>query len=529
MTGQQLKNSILQMAVQGRLVPQDPNDEPASVLIERIREEKQRLIKEGKIKKEKNPSYIFRGEDNMPYEKIGNNEPVCIADEVPFDIPESWEWVRLGQCSTYSCSKEKISAKDISPDMWSLDLEDIEKETGKILQYTKASERKITGDKVVFHKDQILYSKLRPYLKKILIAPNDGIATPELVPFDLIGGILPEYMLYVLKCPHIDFVINTVTYGVKMPRVGTETMVSLLIPLPPIKEQLRIVNKINDLMPMVMLYGETQAEIDNYNATFPAILKKSILQFAIQGKLVEQSSSDEPASILLQRIQEEKDALIKAGKIKQDKNESTIYRRDNSYYEKIGHEERCIDDEIPFDIPKSWEWVRVSNIGTMIRGSGIKRTETVKEGYPCVRYGELYTTYNISFDKTVSFIPKEIDVKCKHISKGDILFTLTGENKTDIAKAVVFQGEGSVAVGGDLGYWTSHNMNPYYLVYYMACPYAISCKRKTATGDIIVHISTSKVGNFLLPIPPLSEQNRIVNAIESVFEIINKYSLLTNQ
>ena len=127
MTGQQLKNSILQMAVQGKLVPQDPNDEPASVLLERIGKEKEQLIKEGKIKKEKNPSYIFRGADNLPYEKVGKNEPVCIADEVPFDIPETWEWARLGMISTYSHTKQKINAQNADPKMWGLDLEDIEK------------------------------------------------------------------------------------------------------------------------------------------------------------------------------------------------------------------------------------------------------------------------------------------------------------------------------------------------------------------------------------------------------------------
>ena len=521
MTGQQLKNSILQMAVQGKLVPQDPNDEPASVLIERIREEKQRLIKEGKIKKEKNPSYIFRGEDNMPYEKIGNNEPVCIADEVPFDIPESWEWVRLGQCSTYSCSKEKISAKDISPDMWSLDLEDIEKETGKILQYTKASERKITGDKVVFHKDQILYSKLRPYLKKILIAPNDGIATPELVPFDLIGGILPEYMLYVLKCPHIDFVINTVTYGVKMPRVGTETMVSLLIPLPPIKEQLRIVNKINDLMPMVMLYGETQAEIDNYNATFPAILKKSILQFAIQGKLVEQSSSDEPASILLQRIQEEKDALIKAGKIKQDKNESTIYRRDNSYYEKIGNEERCIDDEVPFDIPDSWEWSRMQTC-LDVRDGTHDSPKYVSDGIPLITSKNLKNG-EIDFS-TAKFISEDDHIAISQRSKvdqNDIMYAMIGS----IGNPVLYRGNATFSIKNMALF--KNIPNGLYMEYVFWFLFFSQYEMKRyASGGVQSFVSLSYLRNFLIPVPPLEEQKRIVDRIKILLGVMEK---ITNQ
>ena len=224
-----MKKSILQYAIQGKLVEQRPEEGTAEELYKEIQEEKQKLIKEGKIKKEK------------PLAEIKE-------DEIPFDIPDSWKWVKLGDCTSYAQSKEKISPSEITNDMWSLDLEDIQKETGTILVKTLVSERKISGDKVKFHKGQVLYSKLRPYLKKILVAPDDGICTPELVPFNTYG-MNAEYISYVLKSPHIDYVINTVTYGVKMPRVGTDTMVNLLIPLPPLEEQKRIVAKIEELLP----------------------------------------------------------------------------------------------------------------------------------------------------------------------------------------------------------------------------------------------------------------------------------------
>lgn len=224
-----MKKSILQYAIQGKLVEQRPEEGTAEELYQQIQDEKQRLIKEGKIKKKK------------PLAEITD-------DEIPFDIPDSWKWVKLGDCTSYAQTKEKISPSEITPDMWSLDLEDIQKETGIILVKTMASQRKITGDKVKFHKNQVLYSKLRPYLKKILVAPDDGICTPELVPFDTYL-IDEEYLVNVLKSPHIDHVINTVTYGVKMPRVGTDTMTNLLIPLPPLEEQRRIVCKINELLP----------------------------------------------------------------------------------------------------------------------------------------------------------------------------------------------------------------------------------------------------------------------------------------
>ena len=155
----------------------------------------------------------------------------------------------------------------------------------------------------------------------------------------------------------------------------------------------------------------------------------------------------------------------------------------------------------------------------MNRGRGIKRTETVTQGCPCIRYGEIYTTYETSFDSAVSFVPDTLDKDCLHFSSGDVVFTLTGENKVDIAKTVAFLGDGQIAAGGDLAFWTHHGMNPLYLVYYMASPYCIELKRRTATGDIIVHISTSKVGDFLVPVPPIKEQNRIVSAIEQLFAV----------
>ena len=240
----QLRKSILQEAVQGKLVPQDPSDEPASVLLERIRAEKERLIQEGKIKRDKHEAGIYR-RDNSHYEKLDGIER-CIDDEIPFEIPETWEWVRLGTISTYSYTKQKINAQNVDPKIWGLDLEDIEK-GGRLLVKKSVGERKAVGDKTFFDKGDILYSKLRPYLLKILIAPDCGICTPEIVPFKVFGRINPEYIVIFLKCPYVDAVINSVTYGVKMPRVGTETMTSLFVPIPPLSEQSRIVEKQREL------------------------------------------------------------------------------------------------------------------------------------------------------------------------------------------------------------------------------------------------------------------------------------------
>ena len=255
-------------------------------------------------------------------------------------------------------------------------------------------------------------------------------------------------------------------------------------------------------------------------------LKNSILQMAVQGKLVPQDPNDEPASVLLERIRAEKERLIKEKKIKREKNPSVIFKgADNTPYEKIGDEVRSLTDEVPFDIPDSWEWVRIRSLGEIVRGSGIKRNETVQQGLPCVRYGELYTTYQTSFTSAVSFIALDLYEKCKHFSYGDVLMTLTGENKPDIAKAVAYLGTEPIAAGGDLAFWTRHGMNPLFLSYAMASPYVIGRKVALATGDIIVHISGDKLGTILLPVPPLAEQERIVARIQEAELVIENYAL----
>ena len=511
MTGQQLKNSILQMAVQGKLVPQDPNDEPASVLLKRIRVEKEQLIKEGKIKKEKNPSLIFRGADNLPYEKIGKNEPVCIADEVPFDIPQSWEWVRFGMISTYSYTKKKINAQNADPKMWGLDLEDIEK-GGRLLDQKTVGERKAVGDKTIFDSGDILYSKLRPYLLKILVAPDCGICTPEIVPFKVFGNIVPDYIVAFLKCPYVDTVINSVTYGVKMPRVGTKTMTELLVPIPPLSEQKRIIKKLCEVEPLADNYTEAYVQVAKLNQEFPELLKKSILQEAIQGKLVSQDPNDEPASILLDRIRSEKQRLIREGKIKKDKHESIIFRRDNSHYEKLDGIEHCIDDEIPFEIPETWEWIRLGSLFT------------------------INPRNNIADDTVVGFMPMPLlkdgfhsghtyETKLwKDVKSG---FTHFANNDVVIAKITpCFQNRKSAVIhdlpsGYGAGTTELHVLRDYTKMLYI--PYFLMiCKTHDFIQNGIKNFSGTagqqRVGkdfifNYLVPLPPVNEQKRIVEKV----------------
>ena len=527
MTAQQLKNSILQMAVQGKLVPQDPNDEPASVLLQRIKAEKQELIKAGKIKKDKKSSEIFRGAThNLPYafcEQIGK-EIRDISDEIPFEIPESWEWVRLGIISTYNQAKQKINAKDADVSIWGLDLEDIEK-GGRLLVKKTVGERKAVGDKTVFTKGDILYSKLRPYLLKILVAPDSGICTPEIVPFTVYGGISAEYIVNFLKSPYVDGLVNGETYGIKMPRAGTDTMISLLVPLPPLSEQHRIVAKIEQLIPYIEKYEKAETQLTALNKSFPDMLKKSILQEAVQGKLVPQDPDDEPASVLLERIRAEKQVLIKAGKIKKDKHESVIITRDKIPYEIIDGKERCIADEVPFEIPDSWCWCRLSNVSIIQEGAGIRTYQYRTSGTQILTVTNILEG-SVDMKKATKYIATEeyLD-KYQHLTLniGDIVSSCSGASW---GKTAIWDYGDTVMLNTStlrLRFFndTAYNMYLYWLT-----------KTPLFKNQLIAQLSGmqpnfgySHYSKVLIPLPPLAEQHRIVAKIEEIMPMIKRLTL----
>ena len=455
--------------------------------------------------------------DNLPYEKVGKNEPVCIADEVPFDIPETWEWARLGMISTYSHTKQKINAQDADPKMWVLDLEDIEK-GGRLLEQKTVEERKAVGDKTFFDSGDILYSKLRPYLLKILVAPDCGICTPEIVPFKVFGKLDPEYVVAFLKCPYVDGVINSVTYGVKMPRVGTETMTELLVPIPPLSEQKRIVEKLNEVTPFTDSYAEAYVRAAELNQQFPDLLKKSILQEAVQGKLVPQDPDDEPASVLLERIRAEKEQLIKAGKIKRDKHESVIFRRDNSHYEKLDGIERCIDDEIPFDIPDNWRWVRWGNISESIQ-YGYNAPAKDKGRIKMVRISDIQN--NIVLWDTVPYCEiAESDIGTYLLQTNDILFARTGGT---VGKSYLVQEvpEEAIYAGYLIRTRYSQWLCPQYLKFFMESELYWSQLRNGTIATAQPNCNGKTLGKMLLPIPPLSEQYRIVEKVNALFDYCN--------
>lgn len=415
MTGQQLKNSILQMAVQGKLVPQDPNDEPASVLLERIRAEKEKLIKEGKIKKEKNPSVIFRGADNLPYEKIGKNEPVCIADEVPFEIPESWEWVRLGnyaekvtdQVASGSFASLRENVPSLKEPNYAIMVKTADFSNGftRNLTYTTKQGYEFLANSNLFGGELILSNIgsigkcfIVPKLNcKMTLAPNS-------IMIRLTDEFLRDYLYNFILSPQGFEELNEITSGTAMKKFNKTDLKRILIPVPPVNEQKRIVNKLQEVKHLTDKYKELEDNSTKLNTDFPNQLKKSILQYAVQGELVPQDSADEPASVLLERIRAEKEQLIKSGKIKRDKHESVIFRRDNSYYERVDGIERCIDDEIPFEISDSWEWCRLGElIETIDTGKSFKCEERPpdKNEYGIIKVSAVtWGTFNQEESKT---------------------------------------------------------------------------------------------------------------------------------
>ena len=524
MTAQQLKNSILQMAVQGKLVPQDPNDEPASVLLERIRAEKERLIKEKKIKREKNPSVIFKGTDNTPYEKIGD-EVRSLADLVPFEIPSSWEWCRVGDLfSNMSGLAYKKDALAIKAD--------------KMIRVLRGGN--IGEEQFLFKGDDVFISSelVKPelYLRKnYMITPAvsslDHIGKIALIDKDysdtVVGGfvlmliphfnddVVSEYLLYAFAAKHHRDNCRNITHksGQAFYNLSREQMMNLPVPIPPREEMGRIIAMLKRVLPKVADYAVVDTALQNLNGSFPEALKKSILQEAVQGKLVPQDPSDEPAEALLERIRAEKQRLIKEGKIKKDKHESVIFRRDNSHYEKLDGVERCIDDELPFEIPESWQWVRVRDCTALFNGRAFKPSDWTATGLPIVRI------QNLNDEKALfNYFDKPVDEDV-HLYGGELLFAWSGTPGTSFG-AHIWRDEEAVLNQHifKLLFDETAIFKPYYMY---ALNQRVGSLIKAAHGSAgLQHVTRGVFEATLVPLPPLAEQHRIVQRIEELLPLV---------
>ena len=505
MDTKKLKQKVLDLAIRGKLVPQDPNDEPASKLLERIYAEKQKLISEGKIKKEKRTSFIFKGEDNSYYEKVVENGKETIRDitaEIPFDIPETWAWTRLGSVSNYGYVVP-VSPENIPDNAWILELEDIEKDSGKILCYVVKRERFAKSSKNQFHTEDILYSKLRPYLNKVVFAEKDGFCSSEILPIKFCKSILPKYAYYYLKTLFFLSYANNSSYGVKMPRLGTETGRNALFPIPPLTEQQKIIKSVNLLLEEVLLIEE------NFGKLFQQVVlsKSKLLDLAIRGKLLPQNPNDEPAAVLLERIRKEQEST----KTKRKSIGSYIFKgEDNLYYEQIGSETKCIQDEIPFDIPNSWAWARLGSVGTVFSGGtpSTRNNDYWNGNIPWITPADL-TDYNDMYissgRKNISELGLKESSAC-YIPAGSVIYS----SRAPIGYIVISKNEITTNQGFKSIFPAIPEMNKY--IYYVLKSLTPLIK-KCASGTTFKEISASSFGNVLFPIPPIQEQKRIVEYI----------------
>ena len=424
-----LRELILELAVRGKLVPQDPNDEPASELLKRIAAEKAELVKQGKIKKQK-------------------LLPEISEDEKPFELPAGWEWVRLGFITNYG-ECDKAEPTDADADTWIVELEDIEKSTSRLLNRVTFSERPFKSSKNKFNKNDVLYGKLRPYLDKVLVADDSGVCTTEIIPIKVYGNILPGYLRLLLKSPRFIAYANESTHGMNLPRLGTDKAIHAVVELTAIAEQVRIVNKVDELMslcdqleqqsllsldahqqlvkPLLATLTDSQnaeelaenwarisQHFDTLFNTEASIdtLKQTILQLAVMGKLVPQDPNDEPASELLKRIEQEKAELVKEGKIKKQKPLPPVS-----------------DEEKPFELPEGWVWCRLAEL------VAIKGGKRVSNGYKLLTEPTPHVYIRVADMKDgtidlsdLKYIDEEMHQKIKNyiITKDDIYMTIVG-------------------------------------------------------------------------------------------------------
>ena len=498
-----LREKVLDLAIRGKLVPQDPNDEPASVLLERIRMQKEEMVKEGKLKAKdiKNDTIIFKSEDNLHYEKFQDGTVKCIEDEIPFEVPEGWEWSRFSSVTINRDSERKpISLKDRT---------DIE----KTYDYYGASGA---------------IDKVSGYLfdERLLLIGEDGanlITRSKPIAFFATGKYWVNNHAHCIDSTdkqYLDFIclyINSINLekfitGAAQPKMNQDNMNSILVPFPPLNEQRSIVKFIVQMDAIIGMIRNNGNEL----AQLITDAKSQILDLAIRGKLVPQDPDDEPASVLLERLRAEKEELIKQGKIKRDKKESIIFKGDdNSYYEKIGNNMVCIDKEIPFNLPDAWIWCRGYSC---FSGMDAKKPS-----------GEYFDYIDIdSIDNKAHKInkPKHLAVKnapsraSRAVKTGSVLFSFVRPYLENIA----YINEANRNCIASTGFYVCNSngvLYPPFMYFLMISDYVIQGLNQFMKGDNSPSISKDNIENWWYPIPPLNEQREISKKIENLIKLIS--------
>ena len=517
MNGKQLKNSILQWAIQGKLVPQDPNDEPASVLLDKIRQEKERLIKEKKIKRDKNASIIYRGEDNSYYEKIlATGEVKCIDEEIPFEIPQGWEWERWGNISQsiqYGYNAPALEHGAIKM----VRISDIQENCvlWDNVPYCQIAENDI--DTYLLKVNDILFARTGGTVGKSFLVeevPERAIYAGYLIRTRYSSLLNPRYMKSFMESQLYWEQLKNATIATAQPNCNGKTLAKMLLPIPSTKEQDRIVEKLTQLSSFLDNYGLCQDRLNLLNEEIKEKFKKSILQEAIQGKLVLQIAEEGTAQELLEQIKTEKQKLVKEGKLKKAAlNDSVIFRGDdNKYYTIIRNEKICIHDEIPFDIPGTWEWCRLGTLFSHCTGKALNASNLKGQLMTYITTSNLYwDRFELGNIKQMRFTNEEIE-KCT-ATFGDLLVCEGG----DVGRAAIWNYPYDIRIQNHI-----HKLRAYkqlctkffFWVFYFY----------KATGKIggkgigIQGLSSKALDNILIPLPPLKEQQRIVAQIEKLFE-----------
>ena len=465
--------------------------------------------------------------DNLPYEKVGKNEPVCIADEVPFEIPESWEWVRLKDLAIKEIKRGKSPKYADDSNVYVFAQKCNVKLGGIDISLAKFLDMKTFGkypiEEYMTDGDIIINSTGNGTLGRIGIFRdsdriNDFVVVPDSHVTIIRTGnqMIKDYLFFALKY-HQPYLEKLGEGSTNQTELRPSTVAELFIPVPPIGEQERIVAKLLEVLPRADVYGIKEKALQDYNKDFPIQLKKSILQEAVQGKLVSQDPADEPASILLERIRAEKEQMIKAGKIKRDKHESVIFRRDNSHYEKRGSKEVCIDDELPFDIPENWCWSRLSTLCKSISDGDHQPPPQVPSGIPFVVISNVSSgKIDLSNTRFVSHDYYENLHESRIPCRDDILFTVTGSYgiviPVDTEDAFCFQRH--IALLKPLQITTE------FLSTWLNTPIVYEQCKHCATGTAQKTVGLNSLKNILIPIPPINEQVRILEQLEEVLPLI---------
>ena len=493
-----LRQKILDLAIRGKLVPQDPNDEPASVLLERIRTEKQQMVKDGKLKAKdiKNDSVIFVGEDNLHYEKMPDGTVKCIEDEIPFELPDGWEWARLGVAFSHNTGKALNKSKTEGTMLTYITTSNLywnrfELEQLKSMPFTDSEVEKCTvrkGDLLVCEGGDIGRAAIWNYDNEIRIQ-NHIHRLRAYIELNI------EFFYHVFYLYKLTDMISGKGIGIQ--GLSSNQLHSIPMPLPPIQEQHRIVAKLNELISFIEAIESDKADLQ----TTIQLTKSKILDLAIRGKLVPQNPDDEPASILLDRIRAEKEELIKQGKIKRNKKESVIYKGDdNSYYEVIGKDAENIDDDIPYDIPDGWAWCRIKDICQMNAGKSKHKDQIFPEPFnncfPC--YGGnghrgYVDTYN--YEGKYSIVGRQ-GALCGNVNTAEGKFYATEH-------AVVVTLFDKVNFEWSFFTLKTLNLNQY------------------ATGAAQPGLSVANIQNVFIPVPPLSEQKRIADKVSRLFSLLD--------